>query len=219
MRSKKRKSSRQSLLGYILIPFCIYGGIRQQSPSFNNFKNSELDSRNAINYINALRKKYNKKEIVFEPRAFRLAVDRAKDMRKSNYYDHTNPHNGNCPDKIKSQYGFQPGEYLAENINGYENYSENIFTRIQMKPMTDAVDGWMNSRGHRYNLLYDQHAAGAVGCHKDKCVFLGLNNQKFGSGCYTAKEGKQHWNNVPMQSGEIEYHQQKLKTNPIDYQL
>ena len=124
-------------------------------------------------------------------------------MHKYKYYDHTNPHNGDCPDKLKKRYGFKQNEYVAENINGYENYSEYLFPKVKFQEMTDAVDSWMNSRGHRYNLLYKKHIAGAVGCHKDKCVFLGLNHQKFGSGCFTAAEGKQYWNKLPKQTGEI----------------
>ncbi|MEM9924659.1 MAG: hypothetical protein AAF915_13055 [Cyanobacteria bacterium P01_D01_bin.50] len=69
----------------------------------------------------------------------------------------------------------------------------------------------MNSRGHRYNLLYDKHISGAVGCHKDKCVFLGLNLHKFDSSCSTAAEGKQYWNSVPMQLGEIKLKNFNLK--------
>ncbi|MEM9924658.1 MAG: hypothetical protein AAF915_13050 [Cyanobacteria bacterium P01_D01_bin.50] len=46
------------------------------------------------------------------------AVARAKDMSKYKYYDHINPHNGDCPDKMKEEYGLSQNEYVAENING-----------------------------------------------------------------------------------------------------
>lgn len=205
MLRKKRFNSFKikKWLGYVLLGLIFLSSMFNHNKSFYNYKSSEGDSQVTINYINSLRNKYNKKSIMFDKRAFELAVARAKDMSKFKYYDHTNPQNGNCPDKMKYQYGFNKSEYLAENLDGYEDYSENIFTRIELKPMTVAVDSWMNSRGHRYNLLYDKHIAGAVGCYKDKCVFLGLNSERFGSGCHTAIEGRKHWKTVSKQPGEV----------------
>lgn len=190
---------------YTLVVLVFLLSALTQNKSVYHYKNSEADSRAAINYINSLRKQYGKAEIQFDQRAFELAIARAKDMREYNYYDHTNPHTGNCPDKMKSSYELNPEEYVAENIVGYADYSENIFRQIKFQPVTNAVDSWMNSRGHRYNLLYDKHIGGAVGCHKDKCVFLGLNYDKFGSGCHTAAVGKQHWQTVPLQPGEVNW--------------
>ncbi|MBW4566859.1 MAG: hypothetical protein KME31_02210 [Tolypothrix carrinoi HA7290-LM1] len=190
---------------YVLLVLLALTSALNPHQTLYNYKNSLEDSQAAIHYVNELINQYKKKPISFDIKAFELAVARAKDMSQYKYYNHTNPHTGNCSDKMKYQYGFNKEEYLAENLLGYEKYSENIFTRIKLKPMTYAVDNWMDSRGHRYNLLYEKHIAGAIGCYKDKCVFLGLNHDKFGSGCHTAAEGRQHWNNVPRQPGEVDW--------------
>jgi uncharacterized protein YkwD len=168
-----------------------------------NYESSEEDSKAAIDYLNKIRKQYGKNEISFDKRVFELAVARAKDMRDYNYLDHTNPITGTCPDNMKSNYGLKLNEYVAENAFGNPQYSEGICTKIEIKPMTDAIDDWMTSRGHRYNLLYDNHIAGAVGCYKNMCSFLGLNYDRFGEGCHTAAEGQEFWKTVNEQPGEV----------------
>lgn len=170
---------------------------------FKVYSSEEKDGRAALDYVNQFRRQYGKHDLVFDSRAFSLAMMRAWDMRKYKYYDHMNPTTGSCPYTMKATYGFRPDEFVAENISGYPDYSEDFFTQTRKSPINEVVDGWMDSRGHRYNLLYDQHTAGAVACYKDKCVFLGVNNQRFGEGCSTAAQGLQHWKAVPLQPGEI----------------
>jgi uncharacterized protein YkwD len=167
-----------------------------------NYASSENDSRAAIDYINKLREQNGKHDISFDERVFNLAVARAKDMRNYSYLDHINPYTGTCPDNMKASFGLSPTEYVAEDAFGNPTYSEGACTQIEMKSMTDAVDSWMTSRGHRYNLLYDDHIAGAVGCYKNMCTFLGLNHDGFGSGCHTAAEGQQFWATATKQPGE-----------------
>jgi uncharacterized protein YkwD len=168
-----------------------------------NYKSTEEDAKEAINYINTLRTNNGKKSISFDKRVFELAVARAKDMRDYNYQDHTNPFTGTCPDNMKSQFGLNSYEYVAENAFGNEEYSEDSCTKIEIRSMTEVIDSWMTSRGHRYNLLYDGHISGAVGCYKNMCTFLGLNYDRFGEGCHTAKEGIEFWNTVSKQEGEV----------------
>lgn len=169
-----------------------------------NYKISEDDARGAVQYVNEIRGRYGRSEIAFDERVYGLAIARATDMRQRNYYDHTSP-TGDCPDKMKATYGFSPDEYVAENIIGSAEYSEEPLTKIEVKPVTDAIDAWMDSRGHRYNLLYDEHIAGAVGCYKNMCVFLGLNHNRFGKGCYKAAETLKEWETAPREPGEVEY--------------
>jgi hypothetical protein len=70
--------------------------------------------------------------------------------------------------------------YLTE-MNGMSTLSN---------PSLTLVDGWMQSTGHRMNLLSYEHVAGSVACYGGYCVFLGLNHSSFGEGCYTAAEGQ-----------------------------
>jgi uncharacterized protein YkwD len=166
-----------------------------------NYKSSEEDGKKVIDYINTIRAEYNREQIEFDERVFELAVARAKDMREYNYLDHTNPYTGTCPHNMKSQFGLGPYEYVAENAGGNPDYSEDSCTQIELRDMKEAVDSWMTSEGHKYNLLFYQHKKGAVGCYKNMCTFLGLNHEHFGEGCHTAAEGMAYWENVKTKNG------------------
>ena len=64
----------------------------------------------------------------------------------------------------------------------------------------------MESRGHRYNLLYPSHILGVAACYKGACVFLGANKEYYGLGfgpCTTGAEGTAYWETVNKQPSEI----------------
>ena len=151
----------------------------------------------ATDYINKIRKENGRSEISFDERVYKLAVARAKDMSDNNYLDHTNPTTGACPDNMKIAYGLSSYEYVAENAYGSPDASY-----YHASPM-EAVDSWITSRGHRFNLLYENHIAGVVGCYQNMCSFLGLNHDRFGEGCYTGEEGTAFWASTGEQPGEI----------------
>lgn len=135
-------------------------------------------SKNAIAYINEIRTEKGRSVISFDDRAYSLALARVRDTIEYDYFDHTNPFTGSCPDNMKSGFGFSSNEYAAENLSG------GTYGSIS------AIDLWMTSQGHRYNLLFTDHTSGAVACEGGNCVFLGVNNNHFGEGCYTGAEGE-----------------------------
>jgi uncharacterized protein YkwD len=159
---------------------------------------SQGDSEKAIDYVNKLRVKNRVPLLRFDSRVYNIAMARVNDMDNYGYMDHTNPQTGSCPDSIKTQYGLSDSEYVAENAFGFDtggHYSTGL--------ENEAIDSWMTSRGHRYNLLYP-HLAGAVACSRGgHCVFLGLNNDRFGAGCHTGAEGMAYWNSAGKQPGEF----------------
>ncbi len=136
------------------------------------------ESKNNILYINQIRQEKGRSTIIFDERAYDLALSRVRDVNEYDYFDHTNPFTGTCPDTMKQSFRFSSNEYLAENLAGGVSYPDS------------AVDLWMTSQGHRYNLLYSEHNAGATVCESGTCVFLGLNNDQFGLGCHTGDEGE-----------------------------
>ncbi len=158
---------------------------------------SEEDSKEAIGYVNELRKSNGKKSIKFDERVYKLALARAKDMSENKYLDHTNPQTGECPDNMKKEFGLSPNEYVAENAYGDPNF------QLWSSSEIEAIDSWMGSRGHRYNLMYNTHIGGAVACYRSMCTFLGLNHDMFGMGCHTGEEGMAYWATAPIQPGEI----------------
>jgi len=157
----------------------------------------------AFNYLNKLRKEKGRKELKWDDRAYKLAVARSKDMAKRNYFDHVTPEE-TCAKDIKSGYGFKFWEIVAENCGGMTHHSDG--NPIPGTSVKEAVDHWMKSRGHRYNLLYADHVSGAIGCYKSICVFYGVHHNIFGLGsgpCTTGKKGLAFWKSIGKQPDEI----------------
>ena len=122
-------------------------------------------------------------------------------MYERNYFDHVTPE-GKCDKDFQADYGFKSYEVIAENAGGMTYYS----TGEVSGDCKEAVDGWLTSRGHRYNLLYDEHISGAIGCYKHICIFLGVHNNPYGLGagpCTTGDEGMAYWETANNQPGEV----------------
>ena len=109
---------------------------------------------NTFNQLNEIRERYDKSPISWDDNTYKLAVERSKDMYEKNYFDHVTPE-GKCVDTMKQDYGFKSYEYLAENAGGMSYYSKGIVAG----DCDEALNGWLESRGHRYNLLYEGHFA------------------------------------------------------------
>ena len=163
------------------------------------------ESKDAFAYLNQLRKQNNRRPIEWDDRIYELAVARSKDMYERNYFDHTTPE-GKCVKDFKSAYGLDKYT-IAENLGAqYVGYNDQDMSFSQTIDVKGQIDGWMESRGHRYNLMYPDHVKGAIGCYYGVCAFLGANTDPYGLGagsCTTGDEGIAYWKSVGKQPGEI----------------
>jgi uncharacterized protein YkwD len=119
-------------------------------------------------------------------------------MTERNYFDHVTPE-GKCSEDFAQEFGINMnGLSFAENVGGvtYDGY-----TSEPVESWINVVDGWMDSRGHRYALMYPQYVSAAIGCYQHICVFLGLSNANFL--CVHGEEGLAYWETVPLQPDEI----------------
>ena len=92
-----------------------------------------------VRLTNAERAKYGLKPLTEDWQLSRVAQEKAQDMKNKNYFSHTSPTYGSPFDMMKS-YGISY-RYAAENIaKGYQTPAA-------------VVNGWMNSEGHRKNIL------------------------------------------------------------------
>lgn len=154
---------------------------------------SKEDSQKTFEYINQLRKENGVKTIQWDDKIYELAKWKADDMTKKGYFDHVDP-SGKCVGSYAKDFGLSySSSSFADNIFGYS--SPTWFDQ------NEAVESWMDSRGHRYNLLYSGHIRGAIACDSKNCVFIGQG----GSGwvCDTGEAGLAYWNSVGKQPGEI----------------
>jgi uncharacterized YkwD family protein len=92
-----------------------------------------------ISLVNQERAKAGLQPVTSDAALTRMALDKAKDMYNNNYFDHTSPTFGSPFDMMKSY-----------NIT-YRYAGENI-AKGQRTPQ-EVMTAWMNSAGHRQNIL------------------------------------------------------------------
>jgi len=165
----------------------------------------ELDKRPEINITalekkvheltNTERKKYGIKELKYDNKLNNIAREHSKDMAKNNFFEHDNL-KGEDPSTRASKAGYSCyknyGSYytkgIAENIfqtwtySSYSTYGSSDdgfnyeWTSVD-KMAKEIVDGWMNSPGHRENILtktYDKEGIG-VAIASNEAVYVTQN--------------------------------------------
>ncbi len=124
------------------------------------------ESRQAILYLNRIRVSEGRSPIVFDERAYELALARARDMDEYKYLDYTNPKTGSSVLALKRDYGFSLNDTIIETLYGqWTAYVPGIETQ--------AIDSWMMDTGNRQHLLYNQ-TSGALACHRGYCSYIGV---------------------------------------------
>ncbi len=161
------------------------------------------ESKEAFDYLNTVRAEHGRAELAWDEISYLLAVYRSKDMSVRGYFDHVTPE-GECVKDYKNMFGFGSQYNVAENIGVLAHYDNGMPTKTSTP--NDAVEGWLTSRGHRYNLLHQDHQRGAIGCYKAVCTFIGANNFPSGLGtadCITGEEALRYWADAPPKPDEI----------------
>jgi uncharacterized YkwD family protein/spore coat assembly protein SafA len=127
-------------------PDLIYPGQQIKIPDFDDVKAKEME---VIRLVNVERAKYGLKPLAHNWELSRVARFKSKDMAQLGYFDHTSPTYGS-PFKMMSDFGIRYS-YAGENIAmGYRTPEE-------------VVKGWMNSPGHRRNILSSNFTQIGVG--------------------------------------------------------
>jgi len=128
-------------------PDLIYPGQTLNIPGIDN---TVLDYENeVIRLVNEQRIKNGLKELQADWELSRVARFKSQDMKDNNYFSHTSPVYGSPFDMIKN-FGIS-----------YRSAGENI-ARGQRTPKA-VVNGWMNSSGHRANILNSTYTKIGVG--------------------------------------------------------
>lgn len=102
--------------------------------------------RQSFDLANAARVKLGLKALIWDDTAAETARQHSADMAANNYFDHTN------------QSGQSPFDRMKQNNIKYHAAAENI--AAGQSSAIFAHHGWMNSEGHRKNLLGDTERLG-----------------------------------------------------------
>jgi len=112
---------------------------------------STVQADEVLELVNQERAKQGLKALTLSDELTNVATIKAKDMRDKNYFDHTSPTYGS-PFEMMRQFGVQ-----------YSSAGENI--AAGQKTSQEVMNAWMNSSGHRANILnkdYEQLGVGYV---------------------------------------------------------
>lgn len=112
----------------------------------------EVESDQALEVlrlVNAERKKQGLKELVLNHTLNGIATKKAEDMRDNNYFSHQS-----------QRYG-SPFEMLQSFGVKYSSAGENI--AAGQKTAQDVMNDWLNSSGHRANILNENYTELGVG--------------------------------------------------------
>ncbi|MCY9510386.1 CAP domain-containing protein [Paenibacillus larvae] len=114
-----------------------------------------------VNLVNKERAKEGLKPLTTDAKLTTVALDKAKDMYNNHYFDHNSPTYGSPFDMMK-QYGVRYS-YAGENI-----------AKGQRTPQ-EVMKSWMNSSGHRKNIMSANFTKIGVGYYNGEWVqeFIG----------------------------------------------
>jgi len=133
-------------------PSMIRVGQKITIPSLDNVKTLE---QQVINMVNAERAKRGLTKLTANWELCRVARYKSQDMINKNYFDHQSPTYGS-PFQMMESFGFRfsaAGENIAY---GQKSPSEVMYSQA----------GWMNSPGHRANILSPSYTQIGVGVAK-----------------------------------------------------
>ncbi|EIT86741.1 Cysteine-rich secretory protein family [Fictibacillus macauensis ZFHKF-1] len=127
----------------------------ENPPATNQGQNGTTEATNAsqiqqvVDLTNAERRKNGLKELTLDRQLTQMAQAKANDMDRNNYFSHNSPTKGS------------PFNQMKNSGVDYNQAAENIATG-QNTP-SDAVNDWMNSEGHRKNILNPDYTHIGVG--------------------------------------------------------
>lgn len=132
------------------------GNIEDNNQNNNNSTNTSDFSKEQVEVLNLVNKEraaQGLKPLTLNKELSRVATIKSKDMNDKNYFDHNSPTYGSPFDMMK-----------AFNIS-YRAAGENI-AKGQRTP-SEVMNDWMNSSGHRANILNPNFTELGVGIYKN----------------------------------------------------
>jgi uncharacterized YkwD family protein len=109
-----------------------------------------------VTLVNQQRAKAGLKPLAVDKALAAMALDKAKDMYNNHYFDHTSPTYGS-PFDMMTSYGIRY-TYAGENI------------AMGQKTPQEVMNAWMNSPGHKQNILSPNYMKIGVGYYNGEWV-------------------------------------------------
>lgn len=126
------------------------GDSESQKPSERQAEMTQAEA--VLKLVNQERKKAGVSELTLSTKLSDIAYTKAKDMADKNYFSHQSPTYGSPFDMLK-QFGVSY-TYAGENIAAGQKSAEEV------------MNGWMNSSGHKANILNKNYTQLGVGFYR-----------------------------------------------------
>lgn len=126
-------------------------------PDTESGEYTDGETRTLLDSINAYRRKEGLKALSLDKKASAAAQSKAEDMAAKNYFSHISPTYG-TPSQMLKDFGISYG-YMGENIAKGASAAE-------------TVKAWMNSKGHRDNILNQNFTKIGVGYYQSKKIWV-----------------------------------------------
>ncbi|KAA0548191.1 hypothetical protein FZW96_10015 [Bacillus sp. BGMRC 2118] len=110
------------------------------------------NSQQILDITNMIRKRYEIKPVIWHEETSKVAFLHSKDMKENQYFSHDSPTKGGLADRLQN--GKIKYQLAGENIAA--KYVDGIA----------AVEGWLNSKGHRETLLNNEFTHLGVGVYE-----------------------------------------------------
>jgi uncharacterized protein YkwD len=133
----------------------VYRGnlIEPKVPTEEQWKAIEKGSEQQIfDLTNIIRKRFKLKKLEWDDKTADVAYHHSEDMFKGQYFSHESPKYGDLAKRLESAHVF------------YQLAGENIAAQYMDGP--SAVEGWLNSEGHRKSLLEKDFTHLGVGVYE-----------------------------------------------------
>ncbi|KGA98830.1 hypothetical protein AJ85_09085 [Alkalihalobacillus alcalophilus ATCC 27647 = CGMCC 1.3604] len=111
------------------------------------------EEQQIFDVTNVMRTRHQLEAFVWDQEIAEVAVKHSEDMQKHQFFSHVSPNTGDLSARIQEG-GLRP-RLAGENIAAH--YVDGVA----------AVEGWLNSEGHRVNLLHEEFTHLGVGVYED----------------------------------------------------
>ncbi|WP_156136638.1 CAP domain-containing protein [Bacillus badius] len=112
----------------------------------------EGSEKQIVDLTNIIREKHNLNELAWDPETAKVAKQHSKEMYEKQYFAHESPSAGDLGDRLKKA----KVDYQLAGENIAANYTDG----------PAAVEGWLNSKGHREALLEKEFTLLGVGVYQ-----------------------------------------------------
>ncbi|MDC3412806.1 CAP domain-containing protein [Aquibacillus sp. 3ASR75-11] len=132
-----------------------YRGELPEKPTNSKEEWKEIDSgmeQQVFDLTNIIRNRFDKSMLDWNDRVAEVAFGHSKDMALNNYFSHFSPDGNGLKERLK------------EKSIIYSAAGENIAAQYPDAPA--AVEGWLNSEGHRKAMLTDDYSDLGVGVYR-----------------------------------------------------